>query len=551
MLKFLSINNYALIDQLEIDFYPGFSIITGETGAGKSILLGALALILGNRADTSVLRDKNRKCITEASFEIKNYQLQDFFLQHEIDYDDVVIVRREISNDGKSRAFINDSPVNLSVLKELGSKLVDIHSQHQNLNLGDHQYQLKVVDAYAQNYSLLETYSIQYSILRKYQVDLAGLLENAARTQADTDYFQFQFNQLEEAHLLKDEQEELEAELNALKHAEEIKTGLSASAEILSSEGPSVVVQLKECIHQMNRIKQVYKNAEEFLTRFDSLYIDLKELIADIEQASEKIEHNPERLEWVNQRLDLIYNLQQKHRVSTVQELIEIKERLQEQLSEINSFDEKIEQLNKNIASLLVIVNKLASELSSKRAASVDFIEKYVENLLKQLGIPNASFRIVLQRLEGLCNSGCDQLNFLFAANKQTELQEISKVASGGEMSRLMLAIKSLLARSLDMPTVIFDEIDMGVSGEIADKIGSIIKDMAQSMQVVNITHLPQIAGKGQYHYLVYKRDDKEATHTYIRLLKPDERVVEIAKMLSGESLTEAALTNARELLNR
>jgi DNA repair protein RecN (Recombination protein N) len=549
MLKSLSIRNYALINQLDIDFHPGLSIITGETGAGKSILLGAMSLILGQRADTSVLSDKSKKCIAEGTFFIKEYKLQDFFSDNGLDYEDITIIRREINEDGKSRAFINDSPVNISILKDMGTRLVDIHSQHQSLNLGNHLFQLRVIDSFAQNGSLLDDYKAIYQKYKTDQAVYADLLSKSEKEKNDFDYYSFQFNQLDEAKLIENEQDELETEINTLKHSEEIKTILSRSSLLLSGEGSSSVYQVKEAMQMITKLKAIYPKAEGLSKRMESIYIELKDIASEIELLGEKLEHDPQRLENIGGRLDLIYSLEQKHRVSHVNDLIEIRDQLETRLNEITGFDDKMEALKKQITEQQEYLSAIASKISENRSGVATLIESTIIELLKQLGIPNANFKITLRQLDEFTSNGLDEVSFLFSANKQSDLQEISKVASGGELSRLMLSIKSVMTRSLGLPTVIFDEIDSGISGEIADKMGNIIQQMAEQTQVINITHLPQIAGKGKHHYLVYKKDDHQATYTHIKLLTDEERITEIAKMLSGEVLTDAAIINARELL--
>jgi len=549
MLKALSIQNYALIDSLNIEIGPGFSIITGETGAGKSILLGALSLILGQRADTSVLRNTIEKCVVEGYFSIGEYQLQDFFAGNDLDYDEQTIIRREISPSGKSRAFINDTPVNLSLLKSLGENLIDIHSQHQNLVLSDNQFQLEVVDAFAGVKTELDSYSAAFKSFKKLTKQYNEFEEQASKNQADQDYFEFQFEQLDTARLQEGEQETLEEELKSLTHAEEIKTSLIHATQLLSSEGNSVLNMLKEVQTLISRITGVYNKAEGIENRVESAYIELKDLASETEFMGEQIDLDPQQLEVVNERLDLIYTLQQKHRVSSVEDLIQIRDELKQKLEEIVSYDDTLQKLSDQIKEEKGKLEKLAGILSEKRKEVIEEIESKVTRLLMQLGIPNARFKIRLTPVTEFLPHGKDELTFLFSANKQSELQDIIKVASGGEMSRLMLAIKSLIASSVALPTIIFDEIDAGVSGEVANKVGNIMKQMAQSMQVLNITHLPQIAGKGDHHFLVYKEDDETATHTYMKLLDPEERINEIAKMLSGEQLTDAALDNARELL--
>ncbi|MDP4273889.1 MAG: DNA repair protein RecN [Bacteroidota bacterium] len=550
MLKYLSIQNYAIIDKVVIDFHPGFSIITGETGAGKSIIMGALSLIIGQRADTSVLNDKSRKCIAEAEFDITRYNLKDFFTQNNIDYSDNTLIRREINEEGKSRAFINDTPVNLSVMRELGVKLIDIHSQHQNLNLSDNLFQLKVIDALAQHNELFEKYRSCYKNYRLLEKDYKDILENASKAKSDLDYFQFQFDQLNEAKLLSGEQEGLEVELEELKHAEEIKRNLSLADQLLSDDGNSVLNQLKESVSLTGRLIPFFPRVSEINQRLESAYIELKDIAAETDMLNEKMEINPERTAFINERLDLIYGLEQKHRVGSVDELIILRDELGNKIEGITSFDTQIGLLSKKLAEEKDKLCKLAAKLSDDRMKVIPSLEKEVIAVLQQLGIRNANFKVVHSLLEDFTPNGLDRVSFLFSANKQSDLQDISKVASGGELSRVMLSIKYIISSNIDLPTIIFDEIDAGVSGEVADKMGNILKKMSKNMQVINITHLPQIACKGNYHYVVYKKDNNHTTYTQVRLLQPEERVMEIAKMLSGEKMTAAAIDNAKTLLS-
>ncbi|MBN2349628.1 MAG: DNA repair protein RecN [Bacteroidales bacterium] len=549
MLKNLYIENYALIEKLKVDFRPGFTIITGETGAGKSILLGALSLILGKRADTAVLKDKTKKCIVEGEFDISNYNLRSFFKTNEIDYDPVTILRREIALNGKSRSFINDTPVTLNILGEIGIKLVDIHSQHENLNLNNSEFQLNVVDHFARLFELRNTYQQYYSEYQHLKQQFAELEADSLQSKKDLDYWQFQWNELNEAKLLPDEQEELEEELKQLNHAEEIKTQLSLASSVLSGEEQSVIPVLKTAVLAVQRVNKYLSKSVEIFERLDSVSIELKDIARELESLDESIQMDPQRLEFVSDRLNTIYTLQQKHNAGNIHELIQIKNELEEKIDNIINFDSNLEKLKNRLNESKEKVNLLAGELSEKRTSGFAAIEKIIEQLLKDLGMPNARFAIdnKIQEIPGVY--GKDHIQFLFTANKNVSLQEISKVASGGELSRLMLSIKTLLSDSTGLPTIILDEIDAGVSGEVADKVGNIIKKMATRMQVFNITHLPQVASKGDYHYLVYKADNKSSTHTFIKELNSDERQLEIAKMLSGEQLTNAAVENAKELL--
>jgi len=551
MLQSLKIQNYALIDHIHIQFAPGFITITGETGAGKSILIGALSLILGNRADTSVLKDNGKKCVVEAAFDIENYGLKGIFDLHDLDYDPETLIRREINNKGKSRAFVNDTPVNIKVLKELGEHLVDIHSQHQNLVLKDNHFQLDVVDSYAANGELLRTYQDQYRAYRKLEEEYNKLKSQSEKAGSDLDYYQFQYDQLEKANLDPDEQEEMERELETLSHAEEIKQNLAGASRLLSGEEASIVVQLREAGDYIKKILDFYAPAKEVSERLESSYIELQDLSNEIEVMSENVEHDPQRMEHIRERLDEIYSLQHKHHVSSVSELIDIRDDLQKKLDEINSYDFRLDEMAKELKEKRDALSRRADELSEARKKAIPDIEDRITAMLKQLGIPNASFQINRTDLEDFSSHGQDHVQFLFSANKNVASEDISKVASGGELSRLMLSLKSLIAETKSLPTIIFDEIDSGTSGDIAGKMGAIMKAMSGNMQVINITHLPQIASKGDFHYLVYKHDDNETTHTNIKQLEEQERIHEIAKMLSGEELTDTALQNAREFLQK
>ncbi len=550
MLKSLHVRNYALIRQLEIEFRPGFTIITGETGAGKSILLGALSLLLGNRADTSVLKDKEKKCIVEGSFDISPYGYHSFFTVNDMDYDNHLIIRREISPGGKSRAFINDTPVNLNLLKELGTRLVDIHSQHENLHMGTHEFQLMVLDTVAGNRAVLSAYQDQFHRFADLVSGLAGLKEKAVKSKKDLDYYTFQYQQLAEARLSSGEQQGLEQELQTLDNAGEIKRNLHQVYYLLSDQEDSVVSKLLEAIHALDSIAAFYPSATELNKRIRSAMIELKDIADEAETVGTDIEMDPGRQQIVRERLDMLFDLMQKHGLNDVDGLIRLQEELDARIQDIASYDEQIEKLEKELTEKRDQLEKQAAELTSRRKNILPRIETEVNGMLKVLGIPNALFRVEHSELDDFSENGKDEVEFLFSANKQVQPQEISKIASGGELSRLMLSIKSLLSDSRELPTIIFDEIDSGVSGEIAEKVGAIIKKMSQGKQVINITHLPQVAGKGDYQYLVHKYDEDGATITDIKLLDDEDRVLEIARMLSGEELTEAAISNARELLN-
>lgn len=549
MLTRLRIQNYALIKELDIDLRSGFSIITGETGAGKSILLGALSLILGQRADSMVLKDKSVKCVVEAVFRVDGLGLEELFLSNDLDYDNFAIFRREINPAGKSRAFINDSPVMLKTMQDIGFRLIDIHSQSQNLELNNLAFQLMVVDICAGNQELLSSYKDNYRDYRKLISDLHEAEAKAEKSKADLDYFQFQFDQLYKAALAENEQELLEKELELLTHAEEIKAGLSNVAELLNGENISALIQLKTSIGVITRLNKFLPEAEGLTQRLESLYVDLKDIAEEAGSIGEKVEYDPERIGSINERLDLIYSLEQKHHVKSVEELIAIRNSLETKILAVSSNDEEIQRLMKLKDQKKAEIEGLANRLSAKRQSVVAEIESRVLQQLLQLGMPNSKFKVGISSLSSPGNNGIDVVSFLFTANKNGVLCEISKVASGGEMSRVMLAIKALISKSKALPTIIFDEIDAGVSGEIAERMGIILKEISADMQVINITHLPQIAAKGDHHFLVYKQDSESETTTRLKLLTKSERIEEIAKMLSGENITTAAILNAEELL--
>jgi len=549
MLKRLSVINYALINKIAVEFENGLNSLTGETGAGKSIILGALGLITGNRADLSVLKEKNKKCIVEGIFEIENYNLHHFFEDNDLDYDSPAIFRREITPSGKSRAFINDTPVNLKTMRELGLKLIDIHSQHQNLDLANHKFQLNIVDTVAGTNTLLQNYKHvfkEYSII---QEKLKDLHNQADKSKSEFDYNQFQFNQLEKANLEKGEQEELEQELEKLEHAEEIKSTLIRVQEMIDGEQISAIRSMKESEKLLNGISEYIKELNPLAERMQSSLIELQDVLSELEQIQESTEHNPSRAEFVNDRLNTIYSLQQKHRVSTVEELIELKNEFGERINQAIGYDKEISDCEKLLEEKLKELQKQANLLSDKRKKSFGKIEETVSIDLHQLGLQKSKFKIIHEFLPEFGNDGRDAVSFLFSANIDVEPTEISKIASGGEMSRLMLAIKNLLRNSKTLPTVVFDEIDSGVSGEIALKMGSIMKEFSSSTQIINITHLPQIAAKGNAHFKVYKYEKDGKTYTSIKLLNANERIEELAKMVGGEKLSDSTLKTARELM--
>ncbi len=550
MIKSLSVENYALIDKTEIEFNKGFSVITGETGAGKSVLLGALGLVFGERADINVLRDKEKKCIVEVCCDVRAYRLEGFFDANDIDYEEYSYIRREILPKGKSRAFINDTPVSIKVLRMLSVQLIDIHSQHQTQTLLDKHYQLDTIDSFSGTKKLLDAYKKDYKIYTDLKQEYKKIKELADKELSDYDYFQFQFNQIDEAKLIDGEQEEIEKELEKLNHAEEIKTALVSSYNYLDGEEVSVLYSLKNIENQLSKITEYLPESSEFLERINSAHIELQDISSEFEKIGEDINHNPARIEYINERLDIIYTLQQKHKVDNVAELLSIKKDLEQKLQNISSYENRLQDITKAIEYKHKELISKAEEISIKRSDSIPDIQKSMTLLLVSLGIKNAIFKVNKNRLKELTLNGIDEVCFLFSANKNSELQELSKVASGGEMSRVMLSLKYILSSSQNLPTIIFDEIDTGVSGDIADRMAQIMSDMSERMQVISITHLPQIAAVGKWHYKVFKYDKDEVTHSAIQLLDDELRLNEIAKMLSGANITEAAYHNARVLLN-
>lgn len=550
MLRSLYIQNYALIEKLDISFGSGFSVITGETGAGKSIILGAIGLLLGQRADVKAIRIGASKCVIEARFDISAYGMQPFFEENELEYEEECILRREVSASGKSRAFINDTPASLVQMKELGEQLIDVHSQHQNLLLNKEGFQLNVLDILSHNEDALSAYQTVYREWKQAQQDLEDLMARARQDKTDEDYIRFQLEQLEEARLSAGEQEELEQEAEMLSHAEEIKAGLFRAGQILYSDEGGLTSGLKECLNTMLGLQNVYPAAGEFAERLESTYIELKDISQEISDKEEEVEFNPERLEEVNERLNLIYTLQQKHRVSTIDELLALTDEYAAKLSAITSSEENIEELKARCDTLYNKVKKQAAVLTKARTVAAREVEKQMAARLIPLGMPNVRFQVEIGVRKEPGIHGADTVNFLFSANKNGALQSISSVASGGEIARVMLSIKAMIAGAVKLPTIVFDEIDTGVSGEIADRMADIMQEMGeQDRQVISITHLPQIAARGCAHYKVYKQDNETETNSHIRRLTDGERVEEIAHMLSGATLTEAALNNAKVLL--
>lgn len=552
MLRSLYIQNYALIEQLDIRLENGFSVITGETGAGKSIILGAIGLLLGQRADVKAIRRGASKCIIEARFEIAAYGMQPFFEANDLEYEDECILRREVYASGKSRAFINDTPASLAQMKELGEMLIDVHSQHQNLLLNKEGFQLNVLDILAHNDGALSVYADCYGSWKKAQQQLEELIARAERDKADEDFVRFQLEQLEEANLTAGEQEELEQEAELLSHAEDIKAGLYRVGQGLSADEGGLLPLLNDCLSTMQSMRKVYPAAEELSERLESSYIELKDIAQEVAGREEEVEFNPARLDEVNARLNLIYTLQQKHRVSTVDELLALQEEYTSRLSAITSSDDQIEDLKQQCADLYNKVKKQAAVLTESRVAAAREVEKQMASRLVPLGMPNVRFQVEVGARKEPGVHGADTVSFLFSANKNGTLQSISSVASGGEIARVMLSLKAMIAGAVKLPTIVFDEIDTGVSGEIADRMADIMQEMGDSnRQVISITHLPQIAARGRVHYKVYKEDNENETNSHIRRLTDEERVEELAHMLSGATLTEAALNNARALLGK
>lgn len=553
MLRSLYIQNYALIEKLDIDFEPGFSVITGETGAGKSIILGAIGLLLGQRADVRSIRTGATKCVIEAHFDVSRYSnLRPFFADNGLDYDDECILRRELYASGKSRAFINDSPAQLTQMKELGEQLIDVHSQHQNLLINTEGFQLNVLDLLAHDDATLAAYQSVYKQWKQAQGDLDKLVEKIARDKADEDYIRFQWQQLDEARLTPGEQEELEQETELLSHAEDIKAGLYQASQRFNNDENGLLSGLKECCNTMQNLQNVYPPAEEWANRLESSYIELKDIADEIADNEERVEFNPARLAEANERLNLIYTLQQKHRVDTVDELIALRDEYATRLAAISSSDEELETLRQRCEELQEQVRRQASCLTQARQAAAQEVERQMASRLIPLGMPNVRFTVDMGERKEPGPHGSDTVSFLFSANKNGTMQNISSVASGGEIARVMLSVKAMIAGAVKLPTIVFDEIDTGVSGEIASRMADIMQEMAENeRQVISITHLPQIASRGRTHYKVYKQDNETETNSHIRRLTDEERVEEIAHMLSGATLTEAALNNARTLLKQ
>lgn len=550
MLKQLYIKNFTLIDELDIQLHPGFSVITGETGAGKSIILGAIGLLLGNRADTKAIKAGCDRCTIEAHFDLSRYDMQNFFTEHDIDYDaEDTIIRRELTAAGKSRAFINDTPVALSLMRELGESLVDIHSQHQNLLLQKEDFQLNVVDIIAQDSKLLGDYRATYNQYRQAQQRLAKMEEEIARSRENEEFLRFQFKELDHAQLVEGEQEALEQEAETLTHAEDIKTALYDADNTLTNEDGSILERLKSTCQQLASIKEVYPAIAEAAERLDSSYIELKDIAQEIGSNVDRVDFEPARLDEINSRLDTIYSLQQKFHVQDISGLIEIRDNIKQQLDHIGNSDEELAALQQEAEHWLSKAGQAAKKLTELRTRTARKIETEMQKRLVPLGIPNVRFEISFTA-KPLSSDGADKVNFLFSANKSTPLQPVSQVASGGEIARVMLSLKAMISGAVKLPTIIFDEIDTGVSGKIAEKMAQIMAEMGElDRQVISITHLPQIAAMGRHHYKVLKEETPQGTRSHMTELTEEQRVCEIAQMLSGSDITEAALANAQELL--
>ena len=553
MIAHLRIRNYALIRELEIDLFNNLSTITGETGAGKSILMGALGLILGERADSNVLWNKKEKCIVEGTFQIGSYKLKSFFKQHDLDYDDETIIRREISEAGKSRAFINDTPVTLSLVKELGEKLVDIHSQHETLELNNREFQMEMIDIFSKATIEVEAYRAVYFTYLETQKKLLDLTAREDAAKRDQDYKQFLLNELTEAALQPGEQETVEQELNTLNNAEDIQSALHGCGQLLLEQEGAVTSLLQEVRSQLQRVAKFNSRIEELFKRADSTLIEVKDIAQEAEDIAQEISADKQRQEYLTTRLDVIYSLQKKHRCNSIDELLTIQQQLQNDIGAIDSLQEQIAQLHHHISAQQKELIQTAKNISAKRKKHIPDLEKSINQLLKQVGMPNAAIQVKqdIQPEAGFGPNGIDSISLLFSSNKGSVYQALNKIASGGELSRLMLCIKTVIADLAALPTLIFDEIDTGISGETARQVGDVMKQLAQRHQVISITHLPQMAACAHHHYFVFKESDSKTTSSNIRLLNENERIEEIAKMLSGAKPTDSARANARELVGK
>lgn len=552
MLKQLYIKNFTLIDELDIDFQSGFSVVTGETGAGKSIILGAIGLLLGNRADAKLLKAGEERCVIEAHFDLRRYELEPFFKENDIDYDaNDCIVRREVNASGKSRAFVNDTPVSLTMMRELGEQLVDIHSQHQNLLLSKEDFQRSVVDIIAADKAMLDEYRQKFHEFRQAEKDYEIFREEVAKNQQSADFMRFQLNELLDARLQDDEQEQLEQQRDTMSHAEDIKSVLYEAETTLSNDENGIVSRTQKIARQMGELARFYPTANDLSERLSTCHIELKDIADEIGKELENIDFDPRQLDSINQRLDLIYSLQKKHQATTMAELIAIRDDLNQKLSHIDNSDEELARLRQKADALQQESQAKAKKLTALRTKAARQVEKEVLERLVLLGIPNVRFKIELSE-KPLSADGADKIVFLFSANKSTPMQPVSEVASGGEIARVMLSLKAMISGAVKLPTIIFDEIDTGVSGRVAEQMAHIMREMGENdRQVVSITHLPQIAATGTTHYKVSKNETKKGTKTTMKRLSDAERIEEIAQMLSGSKITEAAIENAKQLLNQ
>ena len=551
MLKHLYIKNFTLIDQLDIAFHSGFSVITGETGAGKSIILGAIGLLLGNRADSKQIKQGEKKCTIEAHFDLSHYGFESFFEDNDIDFEpEDTIIRRELTASGKSRAFINDTPVSLQMMRILGEQLIDIHSQHQNLLLQKDDFQLNVVDIIAQDSTVLSAYHSSYQHYKESLQRLSDLKEQIAKAQENEEFMRFQFNELESAGLVEGRQQELEQESETLSHSEDIKTAYYEADHLLNDDDNGIIYKLGESLDSLSNIENVYSKAKDVVQRLSSVHIELKDIASEVGSEVENIEFDPSRLDSINQQLDQLNTLEQKYHVSTEEELIEIRDNIAEQLQSIDNSDEELESLTKKVDEELKLCTEKAAKLTELRLKAGKIVEKEMSQRLIPLGIPNVRFKVDITS-KPLSMDGADKVQFLFSANTSTAMEPVAQVASGGEIARVMLSLKAMISGAVKLPTIIFDEIDTGVSGKIAQKMALIMQEMGNNnRQVISITHLPQIAALGSSHYKVEKEETAEGTRSHMRELNQEERVSEIAQMLSGADISDAALQNARELLN-
>ncbi|MCQ2976209.1 MAG: DNA repair protein RecN [Bacteroidales bacterium] len=551
MLLRLKITNYALISESEIKFQDGLTVITGETGAGKSILMGALSMVLGARADSSVIKQGEKKTVVEADFDIHNYNLKYFFEENDLDYEDVTEIRREVNDAGKSRAFVNDTPVNLNTLKELGLLLTDIHSQHQTLEISNEDFQINILDSFAKNKDIRSNYSVVYEKYKSKLLELSKLEKQAKESQKEAEYLHFRYDELAKANLQENEQSELEEELEMLSHNEDIKMAISTSSNlIISAEDGTILQKLKEAQTAIHKISSYYSKAQELHDRIEATYIELNDIGRELTTLDENTEYSPERLEEVNSRLTIIYNLEKKFNVKTVEELIKERDELKSKIDLIDNSDERITDIKNELQDIVNELVNLSNSITKSRQNSVEGLKVEIKDLLTSVGILDSQFDVEIIESQEFLTTGKDCIKFMFSANKNVAMQDLSKTASGGELSRLMLCLKYILSKSTKLPTIIFDEIDTGISGDVAGKTGAMFRRISEFMQVICITHLPQVASKGDHHFKVYKHEEDGNIRSDIKQLTEEERVKEIAGMLSGETITDSALQNARDLIS-